>query len=326
MADLGELVRQALGRLAKGRNGTVVAAISGDHAEIQGSGGHDATTRFEIGSVSKVFTSLALARLTVAGVTSLDEPLRDLLPAGTTVPARDGREITLRHLSQHTSGLSRLPTGMLLSALLRPSKPDPYAGCTEDVLLSALGRARLGAAPGRRFRYSNFGAGLLGLALSRRAGLSFDDLLSREICGPWGLRGTTTEGVTTPGHRRSGRPAEPWHLADLAGAGGLRSTATDLVALVRAHFTDDPAVRLALATEHRVNPFLTVRLGWMVRRTAPRFGGRVQFFHNGATAGFFSFAGFDPELRTGVVVLSDTARSVDDVAFGLLTELQGAAS
>ncbi|MEU4428069.1 serine hydrolase domain-containing protein [Actinoplanes sp. NPDC024001] len=326
MSDLEGLTRQAVAKLAPGRNGVVVAAIAGDTVEIQGSGGLGAATRFEIGSVSKVFTSLALARLTVAGVTSLDEPLRDLLPAGLDVPSRDGQEITLRHLATHTSGLSRLPTGMLLGAILRPTRPDPYAHCTEDYLLGALSRAKLGAVPGRRFRYSNFGAGLLGLALARRAGLGFDALISREIGTPLGLTGTGTGGPTTQGHRRNGRPEAPWHLADLAGAGGLRSTATDLVAFVRAHLAGDgelaPAIRLALETEHRVNPFLTARLGWMAQRLHAKQGGHLQIFHNGATGGFFSFTGFDPETGVGVVVLSDTQRSVDAPAFELLRGLQ----
>lgn len=327
MSDLDGPVRQTLGRLAPGRHGVVVAAIAGDTVEIQGSGGLDATTRFEIGSVTKVFTALTLARLTLAGVTSLDEPLRDLLPAGTKVPARGGQEITLRHLATHTSGLSRLPTGMLLGALLRPNQPDPYAHCSEDHLLGALGRARLGAVPGRRFRYSNFGAGLLGLALARRAGLGYDALVSREISMPLGLIGTSTEGVPTQGHRRNGKPTGPWHLADLAGAGGLRSTATDVVAFVRAHLADGeltPAIRLALETEHRVNPFLSVRLGWMALRRHPKQGGHLQIYHNGGTGGFSSFAGWDPEKKVGVVVLSDTQRMVDNPAFELLTELRSA--
>ncbi|MEV6306625.1 serine hydrolase domain-containing protein [Actinoplanes sp. NPDC051861] len=314
MPDLEDLVRQSLGKLSKDRHGVVVAAVAGDTVEIQGTGGHDATTRFEIGSISKVFTALLLARLTLAGVTSLDEPLRDLLPPGAKVPVRGGQEVTLRHLAQHRSGLSRLPTGMLLRALLRPSTPDPYAACTEEFLLDALGRARLGAVPGRRFRYSNFGAGLLGLALSHRAGISYGALVTREF----NLEGTGTDGTTTQGHRKLGRPAEPWHLADLAGAGGLRSTATDLVTFVRAHLAGDPAINLALETGHRLNPFATVHLGWFSRRLK---GGVQQYFHNGATGGFFSFAGFDRDSGTGVVVLSDTARSVDNAAFALLTEV-----
>ena len=329
MTDLGELAQQTADRLAADRAGVVVAAVAGDAAEIRAAGRTTADAVFEIGSVTKVFTALALARLTVAGTTELDEPLAGLLPPGARVPSRDGVAITLRHLATHTAGLPRLPTGMLLRALLHPSTPDPYAGCTTDRLLQALSRTRLGAVPGRRFRYSNFGAGLLGLALAQRAGTDYETLIAREIGGPLGL---TDTGVTVPpgrltqGHTRRGRPTPPWHLADLAGAGGLRSTAADLVTFVRAQLAaePDPAIRLTREVEHRINPFAWVHLGWMGRRLHARQGGQLQLWHNGGTGGFSSFVGFDPETSVAVVALSSTQRSVDGPAAELLGNLRAA--
>lgn len=333
MTDLGNLAQHTADRLAERRAGVVVAAVAGGAAEIRGAGrAGDAPgdTLFEIGSLTKVFTALTLARLAVAGTVHLDEPLAALLPPGTVVPARDGRPITLRHLATHTSGLPRLPTGMLLPALLHPSTPDPYADCTTDRLLRALARTRPRAAPGRRFRYSNFGAGLLGLALAHRAGTSYEELIAREIGAPLGL---TRTGIAveplTQGHTRRRTPTPAWHLADLAGAGGLRSTATDLVTFVRAHLDEDSeladAIRLSREVRHRINPFAWVHLGWMGRRLHPRQGGHLQLWHNGGTGGFCSFAGFDPETGVAVVVLSDTQRPVDREASDLLRSLQAAA-
>lgn len=265
MSDLGSLAQRTADSLAAKQVGAVVAALAGDTVEIRGAGrtgaapnatlGRGGTpgpdTLFEIGSVTKVFTSLALARLTLAGSTRLDEPLADLLadtlPPGTAVPSKGGEQITLRHLATHTAGLPRLPAGMLLPALLNPRKPDPYAHCTADFLLTGLGRTRLRARPGRSFRYSNLGSGLLGLALTRRAGLDdgtpgsgYEKLIAREVCEPLGLADTV---VTVSeeqaarlcrGHSGRRRPVPAWHLADLAGAGALRSTAADLAVLLRA--------------------------------------------------------------------------------------------
>jgi CubicO group peptidase (beta-lactamase class C family) len=64
---------------------------------------------FEIGSITKVFTSLLLTKMTEHGEVRLDEPVAELLPAGTRVPQRDGRKITLADLATHTSGLSSTP-------------------------------------------------------------------------------------------------------------------------------------------------------------------------------------------------------------------------
>ncbi|MFF4445065.1 serine hydrolase domain-containing protein [Streptomyces sp. NPDC001502] len=339
--ELATLVQQTADRLAEQHVGVVVAAVAEDIVEIRGAGSTGANhghapgpgTLFEIGSVTKAFTALALARLASAGTVGLDEPLADLLPAGTAVPSRDGRPISLQHLATHTSGLPRLPKGMLLQALLHPSKPDPYAGCTADVLLSGLARTRLGAAPGKRFRYSNLGAGLLGLALARRAGTEYETLITREICAPLGMADTvvmvdaTRSERSAQGHARRGRPAAPWHLADLAGAGGLHSTATDLVAFVRAQLDGGPAelaeaIRLSRAVEYRRSSFAWVHLGWMAHRLHPRQGAHLQIWHNGGTGGFSSFVGFDPEKRLAVIALGNTRRPVDGPAFDLLRTLQ----
>ncbi|MEU9146071.1 serine hydrolase domain-containing protein [Streptomyces sp. NPDC048349] len=339
--ELATLVQQTADRLAEQRVGVVVAALAHDAVEIRGAGStgaaHSRTpgpdTLFEIGSVTKSFTALALARLVSAGTVALDEPLRDLLPEGTAVPSRDGRQISLEHLATHTSGLPRLPRGMLLQALLRPWKPDPYAGCTAGALLSGLAGTRLGATPGKRFRYSNLGAGLLGLALARRAGVGYETLITREICAPLGMSDTlvTVDGARSgrcaEGHTRRGRPTAPWHLADLAGAGGLRSTATDLVAFVRAQLDGGPegladAISLCRTVEHRTSPFARVHLGWMAHRLHPRQGGHLQIWHNGGTGGFTSFVGFDPEKGVAVIALGNTQRPVDGPAFDLLRTLQ----
>ncbi|MEU6315644.1 serine hydrolase domain-containing protein [Streptomyces sp. NPDC047014] len=343
--DIGTLAQQTADRLAAQHVGAVVAVVVHDAVEIRGAGstrtdggatpGPD--TLFEIGSVTKTFTALALARLAGAGAVRLDEPLADLLPVGTAVPSRGGRPITLEHLATHTSGLPRLPKGMLLRALLRPSTPDPYAGCSAEVLLSGLARTRLGATPGKRFRYSNLGAGLLGLALSRRADTAYEALITREICAPLGMTDTLVTldepraERSAQGHTRSGRPTTPWHLADLAGAGALRSTATDLVAYVRAQWDDaavpadlTEAIRLTREVRHRRTPFAWIHLGWMAHRLHPKQGAHLQIWHNGGTGGFSSFVGFDPENRLAVIALANTSRPLDRPASTLLHTLQTA--
>ncbi|MGW1768867.1 serine hydrolase domain-containing protein [Streptomyces sp. NPDC002073] len=340
--DLETLARRTADGLARRHVGIVVAAVAGGHVGYAGAGATAGPgggtpgpgTLFEIGSVTKTFTALALARMAAAGTVDLDEPLARLLPDGTNVPSRDGQEITLRHLATHTSGLPRLPRGMLLRALLRPGTPDPYAGCTADVLLSGLARTRLGAAPGRRIRYSNLGAGLLGLALARRAGSTYEELVTTQVCAPLGMSDTlltapdSRPGRLAQGHDRRHRPTPAWHLADLAGAGGLWSTATDLVAYVRAQLEGGPAelaeaIRLSREVRHRRSPFAWMHLGWTAHRLHRRQGGHLQIWHDGGTGGFASFVGFDPETDTAVVILSNTRRQVDSASFELLRTLQG---
>ncbi|MFJ3789402.1 serine hydrolase domain-containing protein [Kitasatospora sp. NPDC090091] len=358
MNDLGSLVQQTADRLAGRHVGAVVAGLAGGAVEIRGAGRTGATdttgttgtdpaggvpgphTLFEIGSVTKVFTSLALARLVLAEAATLDEPLAavlaDALPAGAAVPAKGGTPITLQHLATHTSGLPRLPAGMLLPALLGPNKPDPYRHCTRDALLAGLARTRLRTAPGRGFRYSNLGAGLLGLALAHRSGLGYEELIAREVCAPLGLTDTVVavdaerSARLARGHTPGGRPVPAWHLADLVGAGGLHSTVSDLAVLLRAQLAsgpdDDsplaPAIALTREVRHRVNPFAWTHLGWLGHRLHQRQGGHLQIWHNGGTGGFRSFVAFDPEKQVGVIALANSRRAVDPAGVALLRSLQ----
>ncbi|MEU3570405.1 serine hydrolase domain-containing protein [Kitasatospora sp. NPDC036755] len=347
MNELACLVQQTADRLAGRHVGAVVAGLAGGDVEIRGAGRTGPGggvpgphTLFDIGSVTKVFTSLVLARLALDGAVRLDEPLAEVLggaPDGrAAVPAKGPQPITLRHLATHTSGLPRLPRGMLAPSLLSPNRPDPYADCTAERVLDGLARTRLRTTPGRGFRYSNLGAGLLGLALARRSGLGFEELVAREVCAPLGLADTCVRSDREQsarlahGHTPGGRPVPHWTFADVPGMGGLRSTAADLTTFLRAQLAAErepeaplsPAIALTRETRHRVNPFAWTHLGWLGHRLHTQQGGHLQIWHNGGTGGFRSFVAFDPEKQVGVVVLVNTRRSADPAGTALLRRLQ----
>ena len=269
---------------------------------------------FEIGSVTKVFTATLLADMAREGLVGIDDPVSRHLPPGVEMPSR-GREITLADLSSHRSGLPGLPRGMLLPGLTT-RRADPYAHLDSATLEAAIPRTRPRRPPEARFRYSNYGVGLLGHLLARRAGMSYDELVQERICRPLGLRHTGTDvdgGRLATGHKRRGRPTAHWHLAALAGAGGLRSTATDVLGFLRLH-ADCSTSPLALAARETRRPRarvwrLHMGLGWMI---APP-GRRIQhelLLHEGGTGGFRSFACVAPAANVGVVVLASDTRPV----------------
>ncbi|GAA3006820.1 hypothetical protein GCM10020229_18200 [Kitasatospora albolonga] len=325
--DLGAAAQQTADGLARERVGVVVAALAGGAVEVRAAGAVGVDDVFEIGSVTKLFTALALAALVVDGELRLDQPLAELLPEAGHLQ-RDGVAVTLGQLAQHTSGLPRLPHGMMLRALLRPSTPDPYAGLTEPVLLGTLARTRLGAVPGKRHRYSNLGAGLLGLALARHTGTDYESMLARLVTGPLGLPGVrvVTERPQTQGHDRRRRPVPAWNLAALAGAGALRATAGELASFLGAQLAPESsalpeAIALTRSVRHPLTPFARAHLGWFGQDLHAKLGGGTELWHNGGTGGFSSFVGLAPERGTGVVVLTSTQNSVDGPAFALLREL-----
>ena len=118
----------------------------------------------------------------------MDDPVVEHLPRGTRVPMRDGRPIRLVDLATHRSGLPRVPPGFLLHALRH--RDDPYARLSTEDVLAALGKTRPRVAAGERFRYSNYGAGVLGIALAHAGGTDYEALVRERIPAPLGLRDT----------------------------------------------------------------------------------------------------------------------------------------
>lgn len=294
------------------------AAIRGSARPLNGD------TVFEIGSMTKVFTSLLLTEAVARGEVRLDEPVGDLLPATVHVPSRGGRKITLVDLATHTSGLPRLPTN-----LAPKDAQNPYADYTVDELYAFLDGYTLPRDIGAQYEYSNLGAGLLGHALARRAGVDYESLVKQRITGPLGMRDTA--GTLTPrlrarlaqGYNQMLQPTGLWDIPALAGAGLLRSTANDLLIFLGAELGLTPTpLKPAMDAQLTVRrpgpaPNVEIALGWHVTKTPKT----EIVWHNGGTGGFRTFMGFDRQSRTGVVVMTNAATPAggDDIGFHLLT-------
>ena len=288
---------------------------------------------FEIGSVTKTFTALLLADLVGEGMVALDDPVASHLPVA---PPVVGRPITLEDLATHHSGLPRLPAGTALRGTT-VERHDPYARFDEAELVRAIARTTPKRPPGEKFGYSNLGAGLLGWALARRAGTTYAELVAGRITRPLGLGDTGVEVPGTerhrvaPGHGWWGRDAGPWDLALLAGAGGLRSTASDLLdnLAVFAEAATGPLVRAAALTRvprHDVGP-MKVGLGWVVLPggSGPRTLGMPHdlLTHDGGTGGYRSFVAVVPASGAAVVVLTNQARGVTGLGLQLVRAAAG---
>jgi serine-type D-Ala-D-Ala carboxypeptidase/endopeptidase len=280
-----------------------------------------ADTIFEIGSITKVFTSLILADMAEKGEIEPETPVANYLPAGTKIPSRNGREINLLDLSTQDSGLPRLPDN------LKPADPgNPYVDYGPDRLYAFLAGYTLPRDPGEKYEYSNLGVGLLGQALSLRAGMSYEELVRKRILVPLEMNDT---GITLSDSERarlavgSGpdlKPVKNWDFDALAGAGAIKSTANDMMKFLEAAMGIKdtplrPAFRRLLQTRRPTGvPDLDIAMGWHIWK---KFGTDIEW-HNGGTGGYRSFAGFDPDRKTGVVVLCNTAFGVDDIGLHAL--------
>lgn len=278
-------------------------------------------TVFEIGSITKVFTTTILADMVLKNEVSLDAPAQVNAPAGMTLPKRGDKQITLANLAEQNSGLPRLPLNMVPTSM-----SNPYADYTTEQLNAYLRSHRLRRDPGAEFEYSNLGMGVLGNILANRAGQDYETLVKERILRPLGM---DRSGITlTPamqaalakGHGADGSPAQNWDLPSLAGAGALRSTATDMLKFLAANLgqpqTDlERAMRLAHQTRFRISPNSEIGLGWITMTT--KSGVRL-VFHDGGTGGYGAIAGFDPARNVGLVLLGNRSGIPEDIAIHLM--------
>ncbi|WP_165821054.1 serine hydrolase domain-containing protein [Nocardioides gansuensis] len=305
-----------IGRTAPHHSALAVATTGPGGGGIHRAGRHEVPpgALWQIGSVTKVFTALVLARAVVRGDVTLETPVAALLPG---LEAR--APITLGQLATHTAGLPRVPGSVWRHALTRDA--DPYAGIDAGRLRAAVGSARLRGAG--RPRYSNLGFGLLGHALAAAAGTAYGDLVHAEVCEPLGLADTTTTppaSRTLTGHTRRGRArARAWGFDAMAGCGALWSSIEDMQRFA-AHVVDPPEGELGEAMRLAATPVVETAgvghgLGWLVLRRGPAAG---CLFHNGGTYGFRSALVADPATGRAAVALAATDRSVDGLAFRAL--------
>ena len=217
--------------------GLVIGIVKHGVRQVFSYGAAKPDSIFELGSLTKTFTGLALAQMMSEREATPSEPLRTLLPVG-IVPRPVGPEITLMDLAMHRSGLP-----VDADNIHEGDEHEPYPFTHYDVqdLYAYISRRGVRIPPKVYPQYSNIGFALLGQAMVNRSGLSYPDLLREKITGPLGLEDTVVS--MSPDQRRRllrgfdfrHRPAKPVTLQALAPAGALHSTAGDLLTTLEAN-------------------------------------------------------------------------------------------
>ena len=298
--------------------GIVVGLISKRGREIISYGKFDANdprvpdgeTIFEIGSITKVFTALLLSDMALRGEVNLKDSVSKYLPSSVHMPTRNGKQITLLDLATHYSGLP-------------PEPAHSNQSYTVEQMYDFLDHYQLTRDPGTKYEYSNFGMGLLGQVLARRAGTDYESLLRTRITAPLHMDHTALhltadmQAHLTPGH--SGRNiAPPIPIHALAAAGAIRSNVDDMLIFLAANMglirtPLQPAMKQMLKVRRFDSPGLDTGLGWHIVD-----GGYGTVFHNGKTFGYHAFIAFEPQRKVGVIILSNGAEEIGDIAWQVL--------
>lgn len=200
-------------------------------AEVEHTVSVQSDSIFAVGSITKVLTAISIMMLQEQGKLSTADKLLKYFP---DYPG--GEDITIRHLLQHTSGIKEI-------GIIEPFKSNQMKDWTPQQLVAILKTQPLDFEPGQRAQYSNSGYILLGLIIEKITGSTYAEFVEKQIIKPLGMSNTMmgSNGQIIPrraaGYIVAGKTlknAEVLSLSSPYASGGLMSTSSDLVKLMRA--------------------------------------------------------------------------------------------
>lgn len=337
LAQRIDVDKQAVGIAVALTDGTNMRFVTHGHTSLNKNEAITADTLFDVGSITKTFTTLLLADMVIKGEVKLDDPVERWLPQGMLgLKLRDhtGAPIRLLDLATHRSGLPRMPNNMV-----NGTPHDPYVDYREQQLLLFLKEREVmvesdgGKTTKKRdeaYAYSNLGLGLLGYTLARAANTTYSNLLQTRVLTPLGLTSTfltvprSETGRYSAGHYLDKgvtlRGARHWRFDVIAPAGALAMSAKDIARYGQAASgaIDTPLREAFELTQKRygdgISPMNPTGLAWIL---AP-LNGRTVVNHDGMTGGFAASLWVDPERKSSVAVLGNASVAVLDIGLHLM--------
>jgi CubicO group peptidase (beta-lactamase class C family) len=278
---------------------------------------------YEIGSITKTFTGIILAKALLEKKISLKDDIRKYLPGEFPNLNFGGKPITVEHLANHTSRIPSVPAD--LNKQKDFDELNPYKNYTKEMMLEFLKKFIPDMTPGTKNEYSNMGMALLGIILEKVYEKEFSSLVSELIAVPNEMKHTKTKldaeelKLKCKGYDQYGKETPFWELNGFAAAGAINSSASDLLKYTVTNMQEkDEAMKLSHELTFGDTNF-GIGLAWHIIKTKK---GNKMIWHNGGTYGFSSFAGFIKEKDCAVVVLSNSGSNTDAIAIRLLSYLQ----
>lgn len=275
---------------------------------------------FEIGSITKVFTSTVLTSL----VADKKLKITDEINSYYSFPFKNNIKIKFESLANHTSGLPRLPENLDLS-----NETNPYKNFgereIEDYLKNLL---KLENEPSKISSYSNLGAGLLGYTLGLSQKTSFQKLLQKRVFDKYKMTNSFTSSQNlnnklVKGLDGNGEVVTNWDFDVLFGGGGILSSTEDLVKFAYAQFNPkNKELTLTRKSTFNIDESMKIGFGWHILKTDKGFN---WVWHNGGTGGYSSSMVIDAEKKNGVIILSNVSNindNIDDLCFKLMKQIE----
>jgi dipeptidyl aminopeptidase/acylaminoacyl peptidase/CubicO group peptidase (beta-lactamase class C family) len=294
---------------------------------------------FQIGSITKVWTATVAMQLVEEGLLDLDAPIIEVLPELRLADREAAKNVTMRHLLTHTSGIDG-------DVFTDTGRGDDCLEKYTAVLADVPQNHPLGAT----WSYCNAGFSLAGRVIERLTGTTWDEAMRERLFKPLGLRRTITLAeeallhraavghVTADGSEPSRAPV--WQLPRSIGPAGLiGASAADVLAFARLHLTGGltpDGTRLlseestaAMAVRHAELPDTrTIGDSWGLGWIRVTWDGRQLIGHGGSTIGQNAYLQVLPDEGLAVVLLTnggDTDGLYEDLYREIFAELAGVA-
>ncbi len=296
------------------------------HADLAKARPATPDTVYRVGSVSKLFTDIAVMQLVEEGKIDIDSPVTRYLPDFKPANQFD-KTITLRHLMSHRSGLVREPpVGNYFDA-----QPPSL-----EKTVASLNGVPLVYEPGKKIKYSNAAVAVAGLALQKTDTRPFTKAVGERMLAPLGMTASAFE--PTPAIQKNLAEALMWtyHGREFraptfelgeAPAGCLYSTVTDLAKLISAIFAQGKGAKGPILKPETLKKMLTPQFaktdakdGFGLGFALGDLDGHRRVGHGGAIYGFSTELAMLPEEKLGVVVIANK-----DVTNRVTTRLADAA-
>ena len=286
---------KAMGSIAIVKDGTVVYQRSIGYAHIDGSEKKPltATTRFRIGSITKMFTAVMILQLAEKKRVKLTDTLDKFFPQ-----IANANKITIAQILAHRSGIH----DSLIDRDLRPASRT--TAVTKEELLGIIAKGTPDFEPDTKHSYSNSGYALLGLIVEKLTGKSYEAVLKKEITSKIGLKDTYTamvnidvsknEALTYMNLGNEWKPVPQTHPSLLFGSGAIVSTPNDLAKFIQALF------ELKLISQENLNLMKTIKDGDGSGIESFNFAGKTFYGHTGGVDNYGAWLAYMPEEKLAV--------------------------
>jgi CubicO group peptidase (beta-lactamase class C family) len=292
-------------------------------------------TVYEIGSITKTFTGTLLAQAVKDKKVTIDDDIRKYLDGQYPNLEYQGKPIRLSHLVSHISGLP----------FFLPDNPDLFKNPNFDTLPFTISKIQqnyskqkffddlhsvhLDTIPGYKFHYSNAGAQLLKFILEKVYKMPYDKLLTKYITRPLKMKNTNSLysnndfTLLVKGYNDKGK-IMPYNPQILDAAGGIFSTASDMLQYLKFHLNENNQV---VALSHKVTMGdinkHAIGLNWQEEITSQK---QKKIWQSGGTFGFSSYCVIYPGNKVAIVLLTNESdpksqQGLEGIAETIISEL-----